>query len=86
MLQLRNKFFHTKIDIDRKAYNKRRNICVSLAKCEKKKFFNNIGPRDVIDHKTFSKTVKPLFTDKVQRKSKIILLEKKVVSRAGKSK
>ena len=78
VLQLRNKFFHTKIDIDRKAYNKRRNLCVSLAKCEKKKFFNNIGPRDVIDNKTFSKTVKPLFTDKVQTKSKIILLEKKL--------
>ena len=78
MSQLKSKIFHTKIDINRKAYSKRRNLCVSLAKCEKKKFFNNIGTPDVIDNKTFSKTVKPLFTDKVQTKPKIILLEKKL--------
>ena len=28
--RLRNKFLNTKSDIDRKAYNKQRNLCVSL--------------------------------------------------------
>ena len=77
--RLRNKFLSTKSDIDRKAYNKQRNLCVSLIRQEKKNF-NNISTRDIIDNKTFWKTVKPLFTDKIQTKSKITLIEKKVVS------
>ena len=39
--------------------------------------------KDVNDNKTFWKTVKPLFTDKVQIKSKITLIEKKVISKQG---
>ena len=61
--RLRNKFLNTKSDIDRKAYNKQRNICVSLIRREKRNFFNNISTRDITDNKTFWKTVKPLFTD-----------------------
>ena len=78
--RLRNKFLNTKSDIDRKAYNKQRNLCVSLIRWEKKNFFNNISTRDITDNKTFWKTVKPLFTDKIQTKSKIELIEKKFVS------
>ena len=40
--RLRNKFLNTKNDIDRKAYNKQRNLCVSLIRSEKKNFFSNI--------------------------------------------
>ena len=39
--------------------------------------------KDVNDNKTFWKIVKPLFTDKVQIKSKITLIEKKVISKQG---
>ena len=78
--RLRNKFLDTKSDIERKTYNKQRNLCVSLVRWEKKNFFNNISTRDITDNKTFWKTVKPLFTDKIQIKSKIELIEKKIVS------
>ena len=61
---LRNKFLNTKIDIDRKAYNKQRNLCVSLIRIEKKNFFSNINTNDITDNKTFCKTIKPFFTDK----------------------
>ena len=81
--RLRNKFLNTKGDIDRKAYNKQRNLCVSLIRREKKNCFNKISTRDITDNKTFWKTVKPLFTDKIQTKSKITLIEKKVVSGVG---
>ena len=37
--RLRNKFLNTKSGIDRKAYNKQRNLCVSLIGSEKKNFF-----------------------------------------------
>ena len=35
--RLRNKFLNIKSDIDRKAYDKERNLCVSLIRPEKKK-------------------------------------------------
>ena len=81
--RLRNKYLNTKNDIDMKAYNKKYNLFVSLIRQEKKNFFNNISTRDITDNKTFWKTVKPLFTDKIQTKSKITLIEKKVVSGVG---
>ena len=81
--RLRNKFLNTKRGIDRKAYNKQRNLSVSLIRREKKNFFNNISTRDITYNKTFWKTVKPLFTDKIQTKSKIIFIEKTVVSGVG---
>ena len=84
--QLRNKFLNTKSDIDRKTYNKQRNLCVSLIRREKKNFFNNINTRDITNNKTFWKTVKPLFTDKIQSKPKITLIDKKVISGVGQEK
>ena len=49
--RLRNKFLKTKSDIDRKAYNKQRDLCVSLIRREKKNFFDNISIRDITDNK-----------------------------------
>ena len=72
--RLRNKFLNTKSDIDRKAYNEQRNLSVSLIRREKKNFFNNISTRDITDNKIFWKAVKPLFTDKIQTKSKITVV------------
>ena len=81
--RLKNKFLDSKSDLDRRAYNKQRNIRVSLIRQEKKSFFSNLKTKDVNDNKTFWKTVKHLFTDKVQIKSKITLIEKKVISKQG---
>ena len=71
--QLRNEFLNTNSDIDRKAYSKQCNLCVSWICWEKKNFFNNFSASGITD-KTFWKTVKPLFTDKVQTKPKITLI------------
>ena len=73
--RLRNKFLKTKKDIDRMNFNRQRNLCVSLIRKEKKKYFSNIDTRNIVDNKSFWKTVKPLFTDKIQTKSKITLIE-----------
>ena len=51
---------------------------MSLIRQEKKDFLNNISTCDITDNKTFWKTVKTLFTYKVQTKSKITLIEKKL--------
>ena len=84
--RLRNKFLNTKSDIDRKAYNKQRNLCVSLIRSEKNNFFSNINTSDITDNKTFWKTVKPFFTDKIKTKAKITLIEKKLSPREVKGK
>ena len=81
--RLRNKFLNTKSGIDRKAYNKQRNLCVSLIRSEKKNYFSNINTCDITDNKTFWKTIRPFFTDKIKTKSKITLIEKEVVSQEG---
>ena len=75
--RLRNKFLNTKSDIDRKAYNAQRNLCVTLIRQAKKRFFSNLDTCDITDNKTFWKTVKPFLTDKVKIKSKITLIERK---------
>ena len=72
---------NSKNDLDWRAYNKQQNICVSLIRQDKKSFFSNLKTKDINDNKTFWKTLKPLFTDKVQIKSKITLIEKKVISK-----
>ena len=80
---LRNKFLNTTSDIDRKAYNKQRNICATLIRQETKNFYSKLKTRDIIDNKPFSKKVKPFFTDKTQTKSNITLIGKKIVSSEG---
>ena len=49
-------------------------------KTEKNNFFSNINTTDITHKKTFWKTVKPFFADKIKTKSKITLIEKKIVS------
>ena len=83
---LRIKFLNTKSDIDRKAYNKQPNLCVSLIRSEKKTFFSNINASDITDNKTFWKKVTPFFTDKIKTKSKITFIEKKFSPRKVKRK
>ena len=41
--RLRNKFLNTKSNIDRKLYNRQRNLCVDLIRNEKRNFFSNIN-------------------------------------------
>ena len=53
--RLRNKFLNTKSDIDRKAYNKQRNLCVSLIRSEKKNFFSNINTSESQITKSFGR-------------------------------
>ena len=71
--RLRNKFIDSKADADRIAYNKQRINCVSLIRKEN---YSNLKIRDVTDNKTFWRKVKPLFSEKVNLQTKILLVEK----------
>ena len=65
-LHRRNKFLSNKSVTDKKACNKQHHFCAILIKHAKKKLFGNINVKDMTINKTFSKTVKPLFTDKIK--------------------
>ena len=75
---LRNKFIDldSKADTDRIADNKQRNYCVSLIRKEKRAYYSNLNIRDVTDNNTFWRKVKHLFSEKVNLKTKILLVEK----------
>ena len=74
--RLRNKFIDSKTNADRIAYNKQRSYCVSLIRKEKKAYYSNLNIRDVTDNKTFWRKVKPLFSEKVNLQTKILIVEK----------
>ena len=63
---LRNKFINTKIDTDRKAYNRQCNCAVSLLRNEKKSC-SNLDTKVLFDNRTFWKTVEPLLSEKVTK-------------------
>ena len=56
-------------------YRKLRNYCVKLTKKVRRDYFQNLNINSVTDNKTFWRTVKPLFSNKNNKSTKMILLE-----------
>ena len=73
-LKLRNDFLQDRNDASQSAYRKQRNLCVTLLRKVKKRYFSNLDPKLITD-KTFWKSNKPLFSDKITVKEKINLPE-----------
>ena len=73
--RLRNKFLRCRSDENKKAYNEQRNRCVKLVRNAKKAHYSNLNIKDVTDNKKFWKTVKPLFSEKVNTKENITLVD-----------
>ena len=59
--KLRNKFLKQKTTETRSAYNKQRNICVTILRKAKKSYFENLDIKNLRDNRKFWSTVKPLF-------------------------
>ena len=55
MSKLRKKFLKSIPEIDKKAYNKQKNKCVSLLRKTKKAYYSNLNMKDVVDAKSFRK-------------------------------
>ena len=80
--KLRNKYNDDRTEENLKAFKKQRNKCVKLLRNAKFDYYRNIDLGNLTDNHKFWKTVKPLFSDKVQVNSAITLIEDgKVVSR-----
>ena len=75
MSKLRNKLNKEKSFEANLAYKKQRNICTSLLKQSKKAYYSNLNPSIITNSKMFWKTIKPVFTDKVQTNPSITLVE-----------
>ena len=71
----KNVYFKNKTVENWEKYRKLRNDCVKLTKKVKREYFQNLNIHSVKDNKTFWKTVKPLFSNKGSKNTKIILVE-----------
>ena len=80
--KLRNKYKHHRTEENLKTFKKQRNKCVKLLRKAKFDYYRNIDLSNLTDNHKFWKTVKPLFSDKLQVNSAITLIEDgRVVSR-----
>ena len=73
--KLRNIFLQNRSEGNRIRYTKQRNFCVSLLRKTKKRYYENLNEKFVVDNKLFWKTVKPLLSDNVAGKDEIHLIE-----------
>ena len=73
--KLRNRFLKEKSEASRKAYNMQRNYCVNLLKKTKGGYFPNIKINNIADNKKFWQTVKPFFSDKINHRETINLID-----------
>ena len=74
--RLRNKFLREITNESKIAYNKQRNICVSLSRKTKRDYFANLDTKIMKDNWKFWKTVNPLFSEKYYSKEFISLIIK----------
>ena len=73
--KLRNVFLKNKTEENRSNYSKQRNLCVTLLRKSKRKYFGNLNEKHLCDIKKFWSVVKPLLSNKVVSNEKIVLVE-----------
>ena len=77
--RLRNRYNKNQTIENWNEFRKHRNSCVKLFRREKRNYYNNLHISLVTDNKKFWKNVKPLFSDKLQSKNKIVLIEDETI-------
>ena len=70
--RLKNKYTKDPTVENSRKYKKRRNYCVNLLK----KYYRSIDIKIVSDNRNFWKNIKPFFSEKHKKLSKVILVEK----------
>ena len=73
--KLRNIFLQNRSEENKIRYKKQRNFCVSLLKETKKRYYENLNEKSVVNNKLFWKNIKPFLSNKVSGKDEIHLLE-----------
>ena len=73
--RLCNKYFKNRNEENRAIYVKQRNYYVYLLRKSKKKYYENLDEKNLMDNKLFWKTIKPSFSDKILTRDRIHLTE-----------
>ena len=77
--RVRNSFLKDGSESNGKKYSKQRNYCVSPLRKSKSDYFGNLNEKNIIDNKTFWKTIKPFLLDKVRSTNKMTLIDKEEI-------
>ena len=77
--KLKNKYDKKRNYENWSLYKKQRNYCLSLLRKTEKSYFEKLNIKEIGDNKTFWKTVRPYFSDKDNKSSKITLVENNIV-------
>ena len=81
--RLRNRFLKEPTPVDRLAYKKQRNYCVSLMHENKKQIYQSLNVNRITDNKNFWRVVKPNFSNKILATNRVILRDhRKIISDA----
>ena len=73
--RLRNEYLKNRNEENRAIYVKQGSYCVSLLRKSKKKYYENLDERNLMDNKLFWKTIKPSFSDKIVTRYRTHLTE-----------
>ena len=76
---LRNRYNKNKSQENWNAFKKQCNRCVKMLRQAKIDYYKTLDIKYLVDNRKFWKTVKPLFSDKIQAPLKIALLENEVL-------
>ena len=74
--RLKNEYLKTPTPFNWMKYKRQRNLCVSLNRRSRREYFSKLDCKNQQTVKSFWKSIRPYFTDKVKSSSKIILIEK----------
>ena len=72
---LRNKYLQNQCAATRKAYISWRSLYFSIVRKAKLDYYNKLDHKKLTNNKTFSKIVKPFFTDKTINNEKVLLMK-----------
>ena len=70
--KLHNIFLQNRSEENKMRYTKQRNFCVSLLRKTKRRYYENLNEKSVVENKLFWKNVKPFLSDKVSGKDESI--------------
>ena len=73
--KLRNRYNKVRTEENERAFKKQRNYCVKLLRKTKRNYYQNLDLKNLSDNRKFWKTVKPIFSGKVQTSSSVTLVE-----------
>ena len=72
--KLKNQFLKLQTHESRLRYNKQRNLCITLLRKAKRKYYTDLKMSDINDNKKFWKNVKSIFGNK-NKENKTVVLE-----------